>query len=51
MKGREEIINNRFQFIEEEIDIRVESIKQMADQYGDMLKNKMRKLKKEKFSM
>jgi acetolactate synthase small subunit len=37
----------KIKFIEEEIDIRVESIKYELEQEGEKLKNKLRNMKKE----
>ena len=51
IKNREETLDISFKLIEEKIDSRVKSIKQMADQIGENMKANLRKMKKNKFTM
>ena len=47
MNDKDKNLEIKFQFIEDEIEIRVESIKQDAEQAGQQLKDKLNDVKKE----
>ena len=47
IKTREEILESSFQYIEYEIDLRVESIRQMAHEHGEKYKEQLETIKKE----
>ena len=47
VRNQEEFLEVKMKYIEEEIDIRVESLKNEVDECGLQLKERLRKLKKE----